>query len=183
MPEIKSYSACVQLINHPDSFGDVREKGESAASVSVDPRIPIAGVGDRSGSLDCILGFVGIHDLHACVPTRKWACCTYVQLSQIGIAREMPVLSLGYQCRCIQLMVFFPLISPIITYIPSWDLFLRPDLHKVSLGGSYFQLTAFIDIEGLIHAVSPVIFPVSSVLVTRIWLEHSSITVMFSVLS
>lgn len=71
MPEIKSYSACVQLINHPNSFGDVREKGESAASVSVDPRIPIAGVGDRSGSLDCILGFVGIHDLHACVPTRK----------------------------------------------------------------------------------------------------------------
>lgn len=60
MPEINSYSACVQLINHPDSFGDVREKGESAASVSVDPRIPIAGVGDRSGSLDCILGFVGI---------------------------------------------------------------------------------------------------------------------------
>lgn len=58
MPEINSYSACVQLINHPDSFGDVREKGESAASVSVDPRIPIAGVGDRSGSLDCILGFV-----------------------------------------------------------------------------------------------------------------------------
>lgn len=45
MPEINSYSACVQLINHPDSFGDVREKGESAASVSVDPRIPIAGVG------------------------------------------------------------------------------------------------------------------------------------------
>lgn len=125
MPEINSYSACVQLINHPDSFGDVREKGESAASVSVDPRIPIAGVGDRSGSLDCILGFVGIHDLHACVPTRKWACCTYVQLSQIGIAREMPVLSLGYQCRSIQLMVFFHWSLPLSPIFPHeicfWD--------------------------------------------------------------
>lgn len=37
MPEINSYSACVQLINHPDTFGVWGGKGVSAASVSVDP--------------------------------------------------------------------------------------------------------------------------------------------------
>lgn len=70
MPEIKSYSACVQLINHPDSFGDVREKGESAASVSVDPRIPIAGVGTDL--------------VHLIVSWVLWAYMTYMHVSPHG---------------------------------------------------------------------------------------------------
>lgn len=60
MSEINSYSACVQLVNHPAAFGDTTEKrGESAASASVDPQIPTAGVAERSGPLDCVQGLCG----------------------------------------------------------------------------------------------------------------------------
>lgn len=67
---------------------DLGEKGESAASVSVDPRIPIAGVAEWPS----IQGFAGSlpHDMS---PTRKWACCTHVQLLQMGMDTEIPMLN------------------------------------------------------------------------------------------
>lgn len=79
---------------------DLSKKGESAASASVDPHIPIAGVAEWPTSLDHILGFRGSlpHDWRACVPTRKWTCYTHVQLLQRGTATEIPMLNLG--CRC-----------------------------------------------------------------------------------
>lgn len=42
---------------------DLSEKRESAASVSVDPQIPIAGVAEWPSSLDCIQGFVGLYHM------------------------------------------------------------------------------------------------------------------------
>lgn len=84
----------------PRYVWDLSKKGESAASASVDPHIPIAGVAEWPTSLDHILGFRGSlpHDWRACVPTRKWTCYTHVQLLQRGTATEIPMLNLG--CRC-----------------------------------------------------------------------------------
>lgn len=62
--EINGYSACVQPVNHPWSIWDLRgKKEESAASLSVDPQIPMAGVAEWPRSVDCTQGFVGLYHM------------------------------------------------------------------------------------------------------------------------
>lgn len=129
MPEINSYFACAQLINHHNTFGIWEKKGESAAtySVSVDPQIPIAGVAQWPTSLDCIQGFVGLyHMTYMHVSSYGNEPFAHLQLLQTGMATEIPVLNLGYQCghilhnRFIQWTLPLSPIFPAGTYCKRW---------------------------------------------------------------
>lgn len=69
---------------------DLSKKGESAASASVDPHIPIAGVAEWPTSLDHILGFVGLYhmtDVHVSPRGNEhvihmYSCCKGARLQK-----------------------------------------------------------------------------------------------------